>query len=335
MRRVESEIEIRNWSGTSTPATIAEDAIVTELQQTRRFRFRSSLVLWSLLSTLIAGCASVAHAPAVNPPHTSQAVEPETTRRVSPPRVYGDMPVPFQPGVTEAYLVDVHSGTALYAYNADTQIQPGSLAKLMTFYIALNALSSKRISLTSTVTIGQDAAALAQDPTLSRMFLQVGQQVTFEDLLYGMMVHSGCDAALAIADYLAGDGPTFVAQMNSEAERLGMTNTHFTQPNGLPERGEYTSAHDMVILALAVIRDHPEATTYTACQRFSFNGHDQGNTNGLLFVDARVLGLKTGHIKAAGFHLVAFARDGDDQFVSGRAGRIKRYQAHRPERASG
>jgi D-alanyl-D-alanine carboxypeptidase (penicillin-binding protein 5/6) len=131
-----------------------------------------------------------------------------------------------------------------------------------------------------------------------------------------MMVHSGCDAAQAIADYLAGDAPTFVAGMNAEAQRLGMKNTSFKQPNGLPEPGEYTSAHDMAILAMAVVRDHPNATTYTSRRHFKFNGVNQNSTNGLLFLDPRVDGLKTGHVQEAGFHLVALAHDQDATFIS-------------------
>ena len=271
-------------------------------------RFTTRLILWIAASMLVVGCASVAPQPSATP--ESAAPRPR------PAKVFGSVPAQFKLDATEAYLIDNNSGTVLYELNADTRLEPGSLAKLMTFYLALNALTAKRISLKSNVIIGSDVAAIAKDRTLSRMFLRQGQQVSFQDLLYGMMVHSGCDAAQAIADYLAGDSASFVAQMNSEAQSLGMMNTHFTQPNGLPEPGEYTTAHDMVILARAVLRDHPEATTYTSRRYFAFDGVKQKNTNGLLFLDSRVEGLKTGHVRAAGFHLVAFARSNNDEMVS-------------------
>jgi serine-type D-Ala-D-Ala carboxypeptidase (penicillin-binding protein 5/6) len=284
-------------------------SLVSSLCIAPRFQSCLGLGLGLSFSILVAGCASTAPTPAAAP---SESMQPSA----QVPHVFGNVPARFKFDATEAYLVDTHSGAVLYEFNSDARLQPGSLAKLMTFYLALNALSEKRVSLTSKVTVGDDVAAIAKDPTLSRMFLKRGQQVAFEDLLYGMMVHSGCDAAQAIADQLAGDAPSFVVKMNTEARRLGMTNTNFAQPNGLPAPGEYTTAHDMVILARALIREHPGATTYTSRHYFAFNGVNQKNTNGLLFLDSRVLGLKTGHVEQAGFHLVALARVKNAEFVS-------------------
>jgi D-alanyl-D-alanine carboxypeptidase (penicillin-binding protein 5/6) len=265
-------------------------------------------LFFALMPILITGCTSVKQ---------GASTTPETAPPSPPPaRVYGNVPVPFKFSATEGYLIDLHTGTVLYEYNADARLQPGSLAKLMTFYLALNALSEKRVSLDTTVTIGPDAAALAKDPGLSRMFVKLAQQVAFQDLLYGMMVHSGCDAAQAIADHIGGDSPRFVAMMNSQAKQLGMANTHFAQPNGLPEPGEYTTARDMAILARAVVTQHPEGLTYTSRRNFTFNKVAQRSTNALLFLDSRVKGLKTGHIQEAGFHLVAYAQSGDTEFIS-------------------
>lgn len=204
----------------------------------------------------------------------------------------------------------------LYAYKADQRLQPGSLTKLMTFYLTLNALSAKRLSLDTLVPVGDDAAALASDPTLSRMHLKRGQRVRVRDLLFGMMVHSGCDAAQALADYEGGTSAAFVASMNHEAQRLGMLNTHFANPMGLPVPGEYTTAKDMATLGRVLVKEHPEALEYTSKQRFKFNGFNQASTNGLLFLDPRVKGLKTGHVQEAGFHLIGLTETGDLQLIS-------------------
>jgi len=274
-------------------------------------RARSAIRGAALAATLMliaAGCASTTPPIAAPPPQAS----PSAGAR---PYVFGDVPAAFRYDAKEAYVVNNRTGTLLYALNSNERLQPGSLAKLMTFYITLNALRAKQVSLDSKVTIGPDVGLVTKDNSLSLMYLKVGQKVALEDLIFGMMVHSGCDAALAIADFVSGDSRVFVAKMNSEAVRLGMTNTNFTQPNGLPEPGEYTTAHDMALLAQAVVREHPEATKYTSQRSFKFNGIKQRNTNGLLFLDPRVVGLKTGHVHEAGFHVVAFARGGDDEFI--------------------
>jgi len=277
----------------------------------RRTWTRATAALTSALMLVAAGCASTT-APSAPPVAPAAQASPAAGTTA---HVFGNVPVRFRYDAKEAYLVNNHTGTVLYELNSNDRIQPGSLAKLMTFYIALNALRAKQVSLDSKAIIGPDVGIVAKNQTLSRMYLKVGQTVSLEDLLYGMMVHSGCDAALAIADVLSGDSRTFVAQMNSEAARLGMTNTNFTEPNGIPEPGEYTTAHDMAVLAQAVIREHPEATKYTSQHYFKFNGVRQQNTNGLLFLDTRVAGLKTGHVQAAGFHVVAFASTANDEFI--------------------
>ena len=266
-----------------------------------------AIVVAAMLMFVAAGCASTA------PP--SAPVAQASPAGGTSAYVFGNVPVNFRYDAKEAYLINARTGTVLYDLNSKERLEPGSVAKLMTFYITLNALSAKQVSLDSKATIGPDVGAVLRNQTLSRMYLKVGQKVSLEDLLYGMMVHSGCDAALAIADFLSGDSRTFVAKMNSEAARLGMTNTNYTQPNGIPEPGEYTTAHDMAVLAQAVIREHPEATKYTSQRYFKFNGVRQQNTNGLLFLDTRVEGLKTGHVDAAGFHVVAFARSDNDEFI--------------------
>jgi D-alanyl-D-alanine carboxypeptidase (penicillin-binding protein 5/6) len=257
---------------------------------------------------LVAGCAAQTAAPAAPNP---VAIEKTPARHI-----FQNAQAPFPPDATSAYVVDSQTGTVLYDYNSDDRMQPGSLAKLMTLYLVLDAINEKGTSLDTKVTILEDAAQLAKDPTISRMLLEQGQRVTIRDLLYGMMVHSGCDAAVALADWVAGDSVKFVAMMNDKARHLGMNNTYFAKPNGLPVPGEYSSARDMTLLAMSVTRQHPEAFTYTSARYFNFNNVNQRSTNGLLFLDPRVNGLKTGHVEEAGFHLVASARRGELQIIS-------------------
>lgn len=221
--------------------------------------------------------------------------------------VLGDRPAPFALDAKAAMLIDAATGTELYAYNEHLKMQPASLAKLMTFYLALDALSAKRITLDTPITISEQAWRLSMDQSVSRMFLGVGQQVPVHDLLFGLMVSSGNDAAVALAEYLAGSTDAFTEQMNAKAKQIGLTETHFMNPDGLPVDGEYTTAADMVKLAQSLLEHHPEAVTYTSAKEFTFDKIRQRNFNSLLFYDARVDGLKTGHVQAAGFHLVASA----------------------------
>jgi D-alanyl-D-alanine carboxypeptidase (penicillin-binding protein 5/6) len=280
------------------------------------------MVLWRLLRArliaarslapglvfLLASCAAQT-LPPVAPTRLATSGAP-------PPYIFQNVPASFRIDAAAAYVVESQTDTVLYEYNSDARIQPGSLAKLMTLYLVLDAIDEQRISLDSRVTITEDVAQLAKDPAVSLMFLRQGQQVPVRDLLYGMMVSSGCDAALALANAVGGNSVTFVIAMNARARRLGMTNTNFATPNGLPVPGQVTTAHDMAILALAVIKQHPEAFVYTSRRSYEFNRIRQRNTNGLLFIDPRVNGLKTGHVREAGFHLLASAKSEDLQLVS-------------------
>jgi serine-type D-Ala-D-Ala carboxypeptidase (penicillin-binding protein 5/6) len=274
-----------------------------------RVRNRIARLLALALLTVVAGCTAQAHNTPVIPAQPPAPAGPKAW-------TLDNVQFPFKLDTTEAYLIEGHTGTVLYAYNPDQRLQPGSVTKLMTFYLTLNALSAKRLSLDTLVPVGDDAAALANDPTLSRMHLKLGQRVTVRDLLFGMMVHSGCDAAQALADYEGGTSAAFVASMNREAQRIGMLNTHFSNPMGLPVPGEYTSAKDLVTLGRVLAEEHPEAFEYTSKRRFKFNGFNQASTNGLLFLDPRVRGLKTGHVQEAGFHLVGLTEMGDLQLIS-------------------
>ena len=219
--------------------------------------------------------------------------------------VLGDRPAPFALDAKAAMLIDAGTSAEIYGYNEHLKMQPASLAKLMTFYLTLDALSTKRITLDTPIPISEQAWRLSMDQSVSRMFLGVGQQVPVHDLLFGLMVSSGNDAAVALAEYLAGSTDAFTEQMNAKAKKIGLVETHFMNPDGLPVDGEYTTAADMTKLAESLLVHHPEAVTYTSAKDFTFDKIKQRNFNSLLFYDARVDGLKTGHVNAAGYHLVS------------------------------
>lgn len=231
-------------------------------------------------------------------------------------RVMGNRPAPFALDARAAELVAIRSGTVLYAYNEHEKMQPASLAKMMTFYLALDALRQKRITLDTQMPISEAAWRLSMNDSVSRMFLQVGERVAVRDLLYGLMVSSGNDAAVVLSEYLGGSQEAFTQAMNKKAQELGLNETHFTNPDGLPTPGEYTTAADMVKLGRAILEAFPEATEYTGAKEFTFAKIVQRNFNTLLFYDSRVNGIKTGHVEEAGFHLVASAHAGDLELIS-------------------
>jgi D-alanyl-D-alanine carboxypeptidase (penicillin-binding protein 5/6) len=239
--------------------------------------------------------------------------------------VFGTGPAPFALEAKSALLVDERTGTPLYWFNEHEKMQPASLAKIMTFYLALQALHENRITLDTKVNISEAAWRLSLNDTVSRMFLQVGQQVPVRDLLYGLMVSSGNDAAVALAEYLGGSSDAFAQQMNEKAQQLGLTETHFVNPDGLPADNQYTTATDMVTLGRDLQSRFPDSITFTSAKDFTYaatgpegrvKNITQRNFDTLLFYDARVDGIKTGHVDAAGFHLVASAQSGDMRMVS-------------------
>ncbi len=270
-----------------------------------------------LLIGLIAGpnlaSARARHQRASRRPAKAPPVEPVPLSQI---RVFDNLPAPFGLDARSAVLLDGRSGAVLYAFNEHEKMQPASLAKMMTFYLTLKALEQKRITLDTQVTISEKAWRLSMNNQVSRMFLRVGQQVPVHDLLYGLVVSSGNDAAVALAQYLAGSTDAFVIQMNAEAKRLGLTETHFMNPDGLPADGQYTTAADMAKLGRELIERFPNAVTYTSSKYFTFDKIRQPNFNTLLFHDARVNGIKTGHVDSAGYHLVASADSHGMELIS-------------------
>ncbi len=205
-----------------------------------------------------------------------------------------------------SYIVlDLQSGQTLAASNADVKTEPASLTKMMTAYLVFGALKEKRISLTQPVTISQAAYKAIG----SRMFAEPAVPVSVEDLLKGMIVQSGNDASIALAELVGGTEAAFVESMNKQAQRLGLTSTRMSNSTGLPDPQHISTAHDMALMARALIEDFPaEYGTYYAQREFTYNRITQPNRNRLLWLDPTVDGVKTGHTDNAGFCLVASAK---------------------------
>jgi D-alanyl-D-alanine carboxypeptidase (penicillin-binding protein 5/6) len=212
--------------------------------------------------------------------------------------------------------MEVSTGRILASADPHRRLPPASLDKLMTFYLALLAIKGGHLTLTSHVTVSRDAWRVGRTPGSSRMFLNIGDDVTVGQLLAGLMVASGNDAAEALAEAIAGSPEQFVEEMNSTAARLGMRNTHFVSAHGLPSPGEYTSAWDMGLLARQLLLTFPDATTYSSPHYATYAGIRQANWNNLIFRDPRVDGLKTGYTESAGFHIVATAKQGSLRLIA-------------------
>ena len=218
-------------------------------------------------------------------------------------------PVPAPPGVNARawVLVDHFSGKVLAEHNADAREEPASLTKLMTAYVVFQALVDGRLKLTDQVTISKHAWKAEG----SRTFVQVGTQIPAEVLIKGMIVQSGNDATIALAERVGGTEPAFAEMMNTYAQRLGMKSTHFVNADGLPAAEHYTTARDLATLANALIRDFPDMYQWFSIREYVWNKIKQQNRNGLLERDPSVDGMKTGHTDSAGYCLVTAAkRDG-------------------------
>jgi len=210
------------------------------------------------------------------------------------------------------YLVDVLSGQPLAAASENDRFEPASLTKMMTAYLVFAAIHDKRLADEQQVSISARAAHSAG----ARMFAAQGQAVPIADLLRALVVQSANDAAVALAEAVAGSEEAFVASMNTQAERLGLLQTHFANASGQPAPGHYASARDMAVLAVALMRDFPERYALYSQKDFTFNRITQANRNRLLWIDPTVDGLKTGFTEAAGYCLVASARRGERRLVS-------------------
>ena len=227
--------------------------------------------------------------------------------------VVAAQPLPDPPELSaRSYLLyDFDSGQTLAAKEPTLRVEPASLTKVMLTYVAFDELEQGRIKETDEALVSEKAWRQGIDSKESRMFIEVGKRVTVGDLLRGIVVQSGNDASVALAEHLGGTEDTFAGLMNTYARKLGMTDTHFANATGVPAPGQHTTARDMALLSHALIRDFPERYAMFKEREFVFNKIRQPNRNRLLWRDESVDGIKTGHAEKAGYHLAASAvRDG-------------------------
>ena len=222
------------------------------------------------------------------------------------------LPVPPALAAKSWLLLETGSGQVLTAEKPDERIEPASLTKLMTAYLTFAALRQKTIALDTPVTVSQKAWKTGG----SKMFIRVDTQVPVEDLIKGMIVQSGNDACVTLAEGIAGSEEAFVAAMNQTALRLGMRSSHFVNATGLPHPEHRTTARDLATLAQAVMRDFPSDYKYYAIKEFSYAGITQANRNRLLWLDPNVDGVKTGHTESAGYCLIASSRRDNRRLLS-------------------
>ena len=248
---------------------------------------RNILILCVLLSTYLANSTLAFAVPSLIP---------------APPRVNA-----------KAYLlIDYNSGHILAEHNADKQIEPASLTKLMTAYVVLYEIERGGINLEDKVKISEKAWRMRG----SRMFIEVNTIVSVAELLKGLIVQSGNDAAVALAEHTAGNESSFVELMNQHATRLGMDSTRFNNSTGWPDKEHYTTARDLAKLSQAIINDFPEHYAWYKIKNYKYNKIAQDNRNRLLWLDDRVDGLKTGHTESAGYCLISSAKQNNMRLIS-------------------
>ncbi len=224
----------------------------------------------------------------------------------APPKA---MPTPAAPslGANSYILMDFNSGDLLVENNPDMRVEPASITKVMTSYVVFTELRGGNIKLEDLVNVSE----IAWRTGGSRMFIEPGMEVTVEQLIKGMVIQSGNDASVALAEHLAGSEDAFAGLMNHYAQQLGMNNSNFMNATGLPHEEHYTTARDVALLSVALIAEFPEFYHWYSEKEYSFNNIRQHNRNNLLWRDPAVDGLKTGHTQAAGYCLAASAkRDG-------------------------
>lgn len=221
-------------------------------------------------------------------------------------------PAPPQIDAKAYILVDFHSRQVLASKNEHERIDPASLTKMMTMYVIDQELKNGNIKMEDKVHVSQKAWK-AQG---SRMFIEVGSEVSVEELVRGIVIASGNDASIAMAEFIAGTEDAFVSLMNHQAKELGMENTHFVNSTGLPHADHYTTAYDLSLLSNALIKDFPETYSWHSEKWFSYEGIKQPNRNRLLWRETFVDGIKTGHSSSAGYCLAASGKQDDMRLIS-------------------
>lgn len=246
---------------------------------------------------------------AQTPPHPSPVPRPSVP----------EAPVPPPPDVDAKswVLMDYATGQILASKEPDLRVAPASITKIMTDYVVSAEVANGKIHMTDPVTISEHAwrgGGAGTDGSTS--FLKLNSKVPLKDLLYGMIIQSGNDAAIALAEHTAGSEGAFANLMNAYAKQLGMVNSNFENASGYPIANHYTTAHDIAILSRALIHDFPQDYAISAVKEFEWNGIKQHNRNTLLWRDPSVDGIKTGHTAAAGYCLAASAKQGDSRLIA-------------------
>ncbi|MBF4989037.1 D-alanyl-D-alanine carboxypeptidase family protein [Methylophilus sp. 14] len=226
--------------------------------------------------------------------------------------ITGNVPTPTL--AAKAFVLrDANTGSLLAANNPDMPVEPASLTKVMTAYLTFEAVKQKRLALTQTLPVSQKAWKVEG----SKMFIDTTMTVTVDELLHGLIIQSGNDAAITLAEGIAGSEELFATLMNKKAAALGMKNSHFVNATGLPDPTHTTTARDLSILANALIRDYPQDYARLYSQKsYTYNNITQPNRNRLLFIDPSVDGMKTGHTESAGYCLISSAKRSDFRLIS-------------------
>lgn len=268
--------------------------------------------VWAQKASSEKSAAPAAAAPAPAAPSTAALAA--TAPSVLTPIQVGELSAVPAPAIAaRAWItVDVMSGQIVASSNPDMKIEPASLTKIMTAYVAFTAIKEKRLSLEQQANVSQQAWKTRG----SRMFIEPRKPVTVDELLKGVIIQSGNDASVALAEAVSGSESAFVSVMNEEARRMGMTNTVFVNTTGLPDPQHVTTVRDLATLARRMINDHPTYFPYYSMREFTYNKIKQSNRNRLLWADPSVDGMKTGHTDAAGYCLVATAKRGDRRVIT-------------------
>ncbi|MGQ0697427.1 MAG: D-alanyl-D-alanine carboxypeptidase family protein [Panacagrimonas sp.] len=226
--------------------------------------------------------------------------------------------VPDPPGVdAKSYVVlDYASGEVLAQRDGDARVEPASITKVLLSYIVYDEIKKGRMKWDDPVLISEKAWRQGKDSSESRMFLNIGSHVPLKDLIDGIVIQSGNDASIAVAEHVAGSEDAFAELMNQYAQKLGMKNSHFTNAPGMPNAEHYTTAHDLTLLGRALIRDFPEEYKRYAVKEYIYNGIKQGNRNILLDMDRGADGIKTGHTSTAGYCLLSSIKREDRRLIT-------------------
>lgn len=235
---------------------------------------------------------------------------------LSGPALAAKIPDPPAIDARSWVLMDYASGEVLAEHNGDARAEPASITKVLLTYVVYDEVKKGRLKWDDEVLISEKAWRQGKDSSESRMFLNIGSKVRLEDLVHGIVIQSGNDASVAVAEHLAGSEDAFAELMNQYAQRLGMKNSHFTNAPGMPDPEHYSTAHDLALLGRALIRDFPEEYKVYAQREFVYNGIKQGNRNILLDMDRGADGIKTGHTNSAGFCLLSSIKRDDRRLIA-------------------